>query len=149
MTGFRVGYAAGPAKVIAAMRELHLYTSICAPTISQMAAIAALTGPQNDIKKHLVEYKKRRDYICKRLSETGRFSFTCPEGAFYVFAKYDSDMRSIDFCHWLLKKADVTVVPGTDFGRYGEGHVRFSYATKFDLIKKAMDRLEKAVKTLR
>ncbi len=149
MPGFRLGYAAGPHKVIQAMIDLHLYSTLCAPTISQMAGLAALTGPQSDIKKHVADYKKRRDYVCRRLSEMDKFSCVVPDGAFYVFAKYSSEMSSTKFAHWLLEKAKVAVVPGRDFGRYGEGHVRFSFATDFNLIKKAMDRIERAAKLLK
>jgi aspartate/methionine/tyrosine aminotransferase len=149
MAGFRVGYAAGPPKVIKAMTDLHVYSTICAPTISQMAALAALKGPQGDIRKHVAEYHRRRDYVCKRLSELDQFTCVKPEGAFYVFAKYAANMRSKEFSRWLLEKAKVAVVPGRDFGRYGEGYVRFSFATDFNLIKKAMDRVERTVKFLK
>lgn len=149
MAGFRLGYAAGPPKVIKAMTDLHLYSTICAPTVSQMAGLAALTGPQGDIKKHVSEYQKRRDYLHKRLNEMDAFTCVKPEGAFFIFAKYASNMRSVDFAHWLLEKAKVAVVPGRDFGRYGEGYVRFSFATAMPLIKKAADRIERAVKFLK
>lgn len=149
MPGFRLGYAAGPSKVIKAMTDLHLYSTICAPTMSQVAGLAALTGPQGDIKKHVADYQKRRDYLCKRLAGMDQFSCVVPDGAFYVFAKYSSEMSSTRFAHWLLEKAKVAVVPGRDFGRYGEGHVRFSFATAMPLIKKAMDRIERVVGKLK
>lgn len=147
MAGFRVGYASGPEKIINAMRTLHVYTSLCAPTLSQMAALSALKGKQ-EYAKHVKEYEKRRTFIHKRLNEIKGFHVSNPEGAFYAFAKYDFKMNSKQFCHWLIKNAKVSCVPGSDFGRYGEGFVRFSYATKFDKIKIAMDRIEKAVKKL-
>ncbi|MEM7824265.1 MAG: pyridoxal phosphate-dependent aminotransferase [Candidatus Aenigmatarchaeota archaeon] len=149
MAGFRLGYAAGSPKVIKAMTDLHLYSAICAPTISQIAGLAALTGPQKEIRKNVAEFQKRRDYMYKRLCELDYFTCNKPDGAFYIFAKYASNMRSLQFCHWLLDKAKVAVVPGRDFGRYGEGYVRFSYATDLRLIKKAMDRIEHVVKFLK
>lgn len=149
MAGFRVGYAAGPPKIIKAMNDLHVFTTLATPTMSQIAAVSALTGSQSDVKKHVSDYQKRRDFVCKRLNELDQFSCTVPDGAFYVFAKYVSNMCSLDFSHWLLKNAKVAVVPGKDFGRYGEGYVRFSYATDFEKIKKAMDRIERAVKFLK
>jgi len=150
MPGFRVGYAAGPEKLIKAMSKIHLYSSICSPTISQIAALEALKGPQGRIKKIVNEYAKRRKFIIKRVNEIPCFYCACePKGAFYIFPKLKSKMKSVRFAHWLIKNAGVLVVPGTDFGRYGEGYVRLSYATKPDLIERALNRIEKAVKKLK
>jgi len=149
MAGFRVGYAAGPKKIIDAMRNLHIYSTICAPTVSQMAAIAALKGSQSHVRKNVKEYNRRRKFMIKRINEIKGFDCLEPEGAFYAFPKIGFKMSSLKFCKWLLKNARVAVVPGSDFGRYGEGFVRFSYATSFDKIVKGMKRIEKAVKKLR
>lgn len=149
MAGFRVGYAAGPKKVIDAMKNLHIYTSICAPTVSQMAAIAALKGSQSHVKKNVSEYNRRRKFMVKRINEIKGFDCLEPEGAFYAFPKIDFKMSSLKFCKWLLKNAKVAVVPGSDFGRYGEGFVRLSYATSYDKIVKGMNRVESAVKRLK
>ncbi len=149
MTGFRVGYAVGPREIINAMKNIHICTTLCAPTISQRAAYAALRGSKVFFKKILKEYNKRRKFIVKRLNEINGFTPYEPSGAFYVFSKYDFKMKSVKLSEWLIKNAKVAVFPGSDFGRFGEGFVRFSYATNFKLIKKAMDRIEKAVKRLR
>ncbi len=149
MPGFRVGYAAGPSKIIKAMRYLHIFVSLSAPTPSQFAAVAALEGPQTSVKKHVDEYNKRRVFLTKRINELEGFECKEPQGAFYIFAKYDYKMKSREFASWLLKNAKVAVVPGADFGKYGEGFLRFSFATKLNLIEKAMDRIERATKKLK
>lgn len=149
MAGFRVGYAAGPEKIIKAMRGLHIYTTISAPTVSQMAAIAALKGSQFHVRKNVKEYNRRRRFVVKRINEIKGFDCLEPEGAFYAFPKIGFKMSSLKFCKWLLKNAKVAVVPGSDFGRYGEGFVRFSYATSYDKIVKGMNRIESAVSKLR
>lgn len=148
MPGFRVGYAAGPKEIIKAMRNVHTYVSLCAPTVSQIAALAALKGPQDSIRKNVSEYDKRRKFIAKRVNEIEGFECREPDGAFYLLAKFNFEMKSLKLCEWLIKNAKVSAVPGSDFGRYGEGFLRFSYATNFNLIKKAMDRIEKSVKLL-
>lgn len=150
MPGFRIGYAAGPERIIRAMTKIHLFTSICAPTISQMAAIEALTGPQGAIKKMANEYDRRRKFIVKRLNEIQGFRCLEPKGAFYTFPNIKAfRMKSLKFAQWLLKEAGVAVVPGTEFGRMGEGYIRCSYATAYEKIVKAMDKIERAVKPLK
>jgi aminotransferase len=150
MPGFRVGYAAGPKKLIDIMREIHLYSSLCSPTISQIAALAALKGPQASIGKHVRDYDRRRKFVVRRINEIN--GFTCssePQGAFYVFPKFSFKMKSVALAHALMKKARVLTVPGSDFGRYGEGYLRLSYATAMPLLEEGLDRLESAVKKLR
>jgi aminotransferase len=149
MPGFRLGYAAGPERLIEAMTKLHICTTLCAPTVSQIAGIEALKGPQTAVEKMRREYDRRRKLIVKRLNEIKGFECIEPEGAFYAFPKFSFKMSSLKFSEWLLKNAKVAVVPGTEFGRCGEGFVRCSYATSYDKIKIAMDRIEKAVKKLK
>jgi aminotransferase len=149
MPGFRLGYAAGNEKLIAAMAKLHLFTSLCAPTISQVTAIEALKGSQASVKKMVAEYDRRRKMIIKRLNEIPGFRCTEPKGAFYAFPNVSYyKMKSLKFAEWLLKNAKVAVVPGTEFGRMGEGFIRCSYATEYHKIWKAMDNIERAVKKL-
>jgi aminotransferase len=150
MPGFRIGYAAGPERVIKAMTKIHLFTSICAPTVSQMAAIEALTGPQGVIKKMAREYDRRRRFIVKGLNEISGFHCLEPKGAFYTFPNIKAfRMKSLEFARWLLKEAGVAVVPGTEFGRMGEGYIRCSYATAYEKIVKALEKIERAVKPLK
>lgn len=146
MAGWRVGYAAGPADIINAMIHCHLYTSICASTISQLAAMQALTGPQNYIEKMRREYDRRRKMMIKRLDEIPKISYVKPEGAFYFFPNISQMKKSsLQVSHLFLKKAKVLVVPGTEFGKYGESYIRLSYATDYKKIEQAMDRIEKII----
>ncbi len=154
MPGFRVGYASGPRELIEAITKIHPYTTLCSPTVSQEAALAALNGPQKWVDKIVGDYDRRKKFIVKRLNEIRGFHCFEPDGAFYAFPRIDfklsgKKMESLQFCEWLLKEAKVACVPGTEFGKFGEGFVRFSYATAFDKIEEAMERVEKAVKRLK
>ena len=144
MPGFRLGYAAGPKEVINGMKKLHIFSSVCAPTISQIAGLHALSGNQECVEEMRKEYDRRRKMIVKRVNEIDGFSCVKPEGAFYVFPNIkDFGLSSYEFAEKLLKEARVAVVPGTEFGRNGEGFVRLSYATAYEKIEEAMDRIEK------
>lgn len=143
MCGFRLGYVVAPEKAALAMKKTHVYTTICAPTISQKLGIRALSLPKKYTLDMVKEYDKRRKFIVPRLNDMG-LSTPMPKGAFYTF----SDIRhmsknSSKFAFDLLKKAKVAVVPGSDFGTAGEGHIRCSFATKLPIIEKALERLEK------
>ena len=148
MAGFRIGYAAGPKDIIQAMVKLKLGTTLSTPTISQLAAKHAVETTQKPVQEMLKEYTRRRKLMCRRLAEIG---LDCgnPKGAFYMFPDIQKfGMSSVEFSKFLLEKAKVLVVPGTEFGKYGEGFVRMSYATSYEKIEEAMDRIEKAVKKL-
>jgi aspartate/methionine/tyrosine aminotransferase len=153
MPGWRVGYAVGPETLIKPMTRLKLYTSICAPTFAQIAAEKALNGPQKCVTDMRKSYNQRRKYVIQRLKEIPGFNVTEPKGAFYAFpsihfTKNNKKFTSLEFSEWLLKEAKVLVVPGSEFGRQGEGFVRMSLATSLTLLKKAMNRIEKATKKL-
>ena len=129
------------------MKKIHIYTSVCAPTVSQEAALAALIGSQKSVTKMVKEYDRRRKLMIRRLNEIPGFSCVEPKGAFYAFPNVSSfGMNSLAFSRWLLKKAKVAVVPGTEFGKNGEGYVRCSFATSYEKIAKALDRIESAAK---
>lgn len=146
MPGFRVGYAAGPEAVINAMRKAHVYTSLCAPTISQVAAMEALSGEQGSVGRMVREYDRRRKLMVKRLRDIPGFRCVEPMGAFYAFPNISSfGMKSLKLSKWLLEDAKVSVVPGTEFGRHGEGFIRLSYATSYELIEKALRKIQGAV----
>jgi aminotransferase len=149
MPGFRLGYAVGEEKIIAAMTKLHIFTTLCAPTLSQVTAIEALKGTQEPVRKMVKEYDRRRKMIIKRLDEIPGFRCTEPKGAFYAFPNISYyRMKSYKFSEWLLKNAKVAVAPGTEFGRMGEGFIRLSYATEYKKIEKAMDNIGRAAKKL-
>jgi len=150
MAGFRLGYAAGPENIIKAMTKLHIFSSISAPTLSQLAGMSALRGPQGCIERMRKEYDRRRRLIIKRLNEIEGFECPKPEGAFYAFPDITAfGMKSLKFAEWLLEKAKVAVVPGTEFGKHGEGYIRLSYATSYNKIVRALNRIEKATKRLK
>jgi aminotransferase len=145
MTGWRLGYACGPAKVIAAMTKIHQYTMLCASIISQMAAQEALKNGESSVQEMKREYRRRREYIISRLNAIG---LDChkPEGAFYAFPSIKkTGLSSMEFCKRLLEAQKVAVVPGTAFGPSGEGYIRISYASNLDKIKEAMGRMEEFV----
>ncbi|MDP4012286.1 MAG: pyridoxal phosphate-dependent aminotransferase [Candidatus Nanoarchaeia archaeon] len=146
MTGFRVGYACGPEAVIRAITKSKHYVSLAPPHVSQFLAMKALTIPNSYINKMVSEYRERRNFLVKRLNKLG-LTTPMPQGAFYAFSNVKHlTSSSLEFAKKILKEAKVAVVPGTDFGRDGEGYIRFSYATKLPLIKRAMDRIERFLK---
>jgi len=146
MCGYRLGYASAPEKLANAMKKTHVYTSICAPTISQMLGVKALGLSSKYTHKMVAEYNKRRKVIVKRLNDMG-LSTPVPKGAFYTFSNIQHiNKSSKKFAYDLLKKQKVAVIPGIDFGNAGEGYIRCSYATDIKIIKQAMDKLEKFVK---
>jgi aminotransferase len=145
MTGYRLGYACGPAELIEAMMKIHQYTMLCASSLAQKGAIEALARPESDIGEMVNEYRRRRNYIVSAFSEMG---LQChrPLGAFYAFpsvAKYKIPAK--EFALRLLHEEKVAVVPGTAFGDCGEGFVRCAYATSLDNIKEAMVRLKRFI----
>jgi aminotransferase len=149
MTGFRIGYACGPATVIDAMMKIHQYSILCASIMSQDAAVEALERGVPAMVRMRREYELRRNYIVQALNDMGLECFM-PRGAFYVFPKITSTgLTSSEFSMRLLREKRVAVVPGTAFGPSGEGHVRCSYATALDQIKIAMARTAEFVEEVR
>ncbi|MBR5127949.1 MAG: aminotransferase class I/II-fold pyridoxal phosphate-dependent enzyme [Roseburia sp.] len=149
MTGWRLGYACGPAKIIAQMTKIHQFAIMCAPTTSQYAAVEALKNGDEDVAKMREEYNGRRRYLMHRFQEMGLECFE-PFGAFYVFPCIkEFGMTSDEFATALLNAQKVAVVPGTAFGACGEGFIRISYAYSLDVLRKAMDRIEAFITELR
>ena len=148
MTGYRIGYACAPPELTEAMMKIHQYTMMCAPVLSQMAAIEALKNGDSSMREMKGEYEQRRNYIHTTLNEIG-LPCHMPKGAFYAFPYVgDYGLSSHDFAMRLLEEQDVACVPGTAFGQAGEGFLRCSYATDMDEIKEAMRRIEIFLKTL-
>ena len=146
MTGWRIGYACAPATIIAAMTKIHQYTMMCAPTMGQIAAIEALKNGNNSCMEMVADYNRRRRVIVKGLRDIGLSCFE-PKGAFYVFPSIASTgMTSEDFAEKLLTEEKVAVVPGSAFGRCGEGYVRCCYATSMADIEEALIRMQRFVK---
>ena len=143
MCGYRLGYACGPEEIIKAMTKMQPYSTICAPTISQMLGVKALQMGDAYTKQMVREYRRRRDLIHRRLNDM-ELATKKPEGAFYAFSNIKKfDKNSIRFSREMIKKIKVAAMPGSEFGRFGEGYIRCSYATDYRLIEKAMDRMEK------
>lgn len=142
--GWRIGYLHTNRNLLMNILKIHDANIVCAPHISQEAAIAALTGPQNIVKDHVKWLSQNRSVICKRLDALpDLFSYIIPKGAYYVFPKYNLDISSIDMAKRLLYEAGVVSVPGIGFGREGEYHLRFSYGSDISDINGAFDRIEK------
>lgn len=145
MCGFRLGYVVCPEKAASAIKKTHIYTTICAPTLSQKLGIKALALPKKYTLDMVKEYDKRRKIIVRRLNDMG-LSTPNPKGAFYTFSNIKHlNKNSWKFAFNLLKKQKVAVVPGSDFGTEGEGFIRCSFATKLPIIEKALDRIEKFI----
>ena len=143
MTGWRIGYACGPAEIIKGMVRIHQYTIMCAPTTAQDAAIEALANGEKYVREMLAEYDRRRRLIVDGLNRLGLTTFE-PRGAFYAFPKITaSGMDDETFAEKLLQEEHVAVVPGNAFGRGGEGFVRCSYATSYEKIEEALQRMER------
>jgi aminotransferase len=145
MTGFRVGFGCGPDWLIEAMMKIHQYCMMCAPILSQEAAIEALKNGLSDVSRMREQYHKRRDFVVKRFNEIG-LKCHLPRGSFYAFPSVEcTGLNETDFCHRLLREQEVAVVPGTAFGEHGRNHVRASFSTSYDKLVKATDRIEKFV----
>lgn len=141
MTGWRLGYAAGPAPLVKVMTKIHQSCIMSAPTTSQYAAITALRQCDDQIEMMRDEYNRRRRYVVKALNEVGLTCFE-PRGAFYVFPSIQiSGLTSSEFCEQLLREKEVAIIPGSAFGASGEGYARISYAYSVDHLQTAMKRI--------
>jgi len=146
MTGFRIGYALAPAELLAAMRKVHQYTIMSAPTVGQMAALAAVLEAEEDVQRMVAEYDRRRRLIVDGLNSIGLDCFE-PQGAFYAFPSIAvSGMDDNEFAERLLQEERVAVVPGSAFGEAGKGYVRCSYATAYEKIEEALERMHRFVR---
>ena len=149
MTGWRLGYACGPADIIAQMTKIHQFAIMCAPTTSQYAAIEALKNGDNDVAEMKTAYNQRRRFLMNAFKEMGLECFE-PFGAFYVFPCIkEFGMTSEEFATRFLEEEKVAAVPGTAFGNSGEGFLRISYAYSIDNLREAIGRLDRFVKKLR
>jgi aminotransferase len=146
MTGWRVGYAAAPKEIIAAMTKIHQYTMMCVPTMSQMAALEALKGEQDSVTEMVEDYSRRRMVMVKGFRDIGLDCYE-PRGAFYAFPSIKcTGMTSEEFAEKLLTEEKVAVVPGSAFGKCGEGYIRCCYATSLTDIEEALKRMGLFVK---
>ncbi len=146
MTGWRLGYAVADKTIIDAMKRIQQATTTCPASFVQKAGIAALKGPQDDVRKMVKEYDRRRKYIVKTLNEMSGVYCAMPKGAFYVFPTLSGlKMSSFEISMKLLEEEGVCSIPGNVFGECGEGHIRLSYSANFETLVEAMERIKNFV----
>ena len=149
MTGWRIGYCGGPKSIVKAMKKVQGQSTSNPSSISQVAAIAALNGPQDAVNMMVGEYKKRHDYLCDALNKINGFNVSPGTGAFYLFPEVSSVIESkgfaddIEFSSFLIDQANVAVIPGSAFG--AEGCIRISYATSMELLKESIARIKSSI----
>ena len=157
MTGFRLGYAAGPKDLIVAMNKMQSQTTTCPSSVSQMAAVAALNGPQDFVTESTKEYRARGQMVIQALSEIDGLELTMPEGAFYAFPKCEGFIgkktpkgdvinNDTDLANYLLQEGKVATIPGVAFGV--EPYIRLSFATSQQELQQALDQLRNALAAL-
>lgn len=149
MTGWRIGFIAGPAELLAEITKVHSFLTIAVNDIAQDAAIEAYEHGQDDPKKFNAAYKKRRDFVMAKLKEMG-FEMATPEGAFYIFAKIPAKFGKDDekFGLALAEKAKVGIIPGSAFGEGGQGYIRISYAASDEKLAQAMAQIKEHLSEL-
>lgn len=149
MTGFRLGYACGPAEIIDAMMKIHQYAIMSAPTLSQAAGVRAMRDGDEDVARMREEYRRRRNFLAASLNEAGLETIV-PDGAFYLFPRISgTGLSSSEFALRLLNECSVAAVPGSAFGESGEGYLRCSYATSMERLKIAAERISRFAASLR
>lgn len=146
MTGWRIGYIIAEKKLSATLRNLHYYATLCPNAISQKAAYAALTGPQNCVQEMVTEYNRRRRYVLSELDKIKKLRCATPKGAFYVFPEFSSFEKSDEaLAQYLLNEAKVATAPGSGFGKAGEGHLRISYSVSYEQLKEGIERIKRSL----
>jgi aspartate aminotransferase len=146
MTGWRLGFIAAPVLLADAITRLITNSVSCTASFEQMAGIAALTGPQDEVHRMVEEFHRRRDFIVKGLNEIKGVSCKNPGGAFYVFPNVrEVPMAPEELAPYLMREAGVACLPGTSFGEYGKGHLRFSYAVSLEEIEEALTNMDRAI----
>jgi aspartate/methionine/tyrosine aminotransferase len=146
MTGWRIGYGVMPVELVEPISRLSTNSVSCTASFTQMAALEAMNGPQDDSYEMVAEFKKRRDIIVNGLNQISGIRCLMPKGAFYIFPNVDgTGMTSKQFADGLLQEAGVACLAGESFGKYGEGCVRFSFANSTENLQKALERIERFV----
>jgi aspartate/methionine/tyrosine aminotransferase len=149
MTGWRVGYVVAGAQLTAEMQKLQENVVSCVNSAAQIGAVAALSGPQDCVREMVADYDRRRKFLVSALNEIPGIRCATPGGAFYAFPDIRSFGRPAEeFANWLVDHAGVVTVPGTAFGKGGEGHLRLCYAVSMQQLERAVDGIRRAVQTL-
>ncbi len=141
MTGWRLGYAVAPPEIRRRLVKVVEHSLTCVPAFVQEAGLWALAHEEEAATEFRERFRERRDHLLARLDDLPGLSYVRPEGAFYVFPRYDVRWTSVEFCQRLLEEEHVALVPGVSFGPHGEGHVRISYSRPIDVLEEAMVRL--------
>jgi aminotransferase len=142
MTGWRIGFLAAEQELVKLLTKAQEHHVACAPAISQRAALAALEGSQVSVKKMVEEYQRRRDFLCQSLNQMENVRCLEPKGTFYAFLNIsETGFTSKEMARRILHDAKVVTVPGAAFGKYGDEHIRLSFATDFNQLKTASERL--------
>ena len=149
MTGWRLGFVAASPEAISAMVRIHQYVTICATSFAQWGAVAALTGPQDEVQHMINEFGRRGELVSSALQEMPGIQVAKPAGTFYIFPSIkETGKSSQEMAEYLLDEAKIAVVPGHVFGDYGEGYIRLSYANSYENLEKAMANMRKALQKL-
>lgn len=149
MTGWRLGFVAANPEAISAMVRVHQYVTICATSFAQWGAVAALTGPQDDVHHMVAEFDKRGALVSRALQEMPGIQVSKPAGAFYIFPSIkETGKSSQEMAEYLLDEAKIAVVPGHVFGDFGEGYIRLSYANSYENLEIALTSMNNALKKL-
>lgn len=149
MTGWRLGYGVMPEPLAEAVTRLMINSNSCTAAFTQIAGIAALTSPQDEVDRMVAAFRERREVMVEGLNRLPGFRCLKPKGAFYAFPNIEgTGISSRELAHYLLEEAGVAVLSGTAFGEYGEGFLRLSFANSIENIQKALERIEKALQRL-
>ena len=149
MTGWRLGFVAANPDAISAMVRIHQYVTICATSFAQWGAVAALTGPQDDVSHMVSEFDRRGALVSNSLKEMPGIQVAKPAGAFYIFPSIkETGKSSQEMAEYLLDEAKIAVVPGHVFGDFGEGYIRLSFANSYENLEKALGNMHKALKKI-
>ncbi len=149
MTGWRLAYLAGPLDLVEEIAKLLQNTAVCANSIAQRAGQAAIQGSQNCVKEMFTAYNERRNVLAEGLNEIQGLSCYAPEGTFYAFVNIkETGMTSEELSIYLLEECKVVTVPGTAFGKQGEGYIRLSFATSLDMVKEGIARIKKGIEDI-
>lgn len=146
MTGWRIGYVAGPEEYIIAMNKVHQHNVTCAPSFVQKASITALRDESDEVKNMVAEYQRRRNYAVEAINQIEGLSCSCPKGAFYIFINAKQlQMKSLELADYLLEEAGIALVSGDVFGDSGEGFLRMSFANSYENIVEGCRRMKEAI----
>lgn len=146
MTGWRIGYVAGPEEYIIAMNKVHQHNVTCAPSFVQKASITALRDESDEVKNMVAEYQRRRNYAVEAINQIEGLSCSCPKGAFYIFINAKQlQMKSLELADYLLEEAGIALVSGDVFGDSGEGYLRMSFANSYENIVEGCRRMKEAI----